>query len=133
MARSRGLMVLEVLTVAQGLFVAVAALVWFDIVSILDQEGGGISSVIVRNAEVRGGFLVFLSLLYFLFAVGAWQTRAWAWWVGLLVSVLSMLTLVSIFLQGEPIVLVLILLIVPIIILWYLLTPEGKQACGRLE
>jgi hypothetical protein len=125
--------VIAVLAFAQGLFVILVALVWFAIVSIFDEEGGGMSSLIVRMAEARGGFLIFLSLLYLLFAVGAWQTRAWAWWVGLLVSVLSMLTLVSLLLQREPVVLVLIWLIVPIIILWYLLIPEGRQAFGRLE
>ena len=133
MARPRGLTVIAVLAFAQGLFVTLVALVWFAIVRIFNEEGGGMSSLIVRMAEARGGFLIFLSLLYLLFAVGAWQIRAWAWWVGLLVSVLSMLTLVSLLLQREPVVLVLIWLIVPIIILWYLLIPEGRQAFGRLE
>lgn len=133
MARPRGLTVIAVLAFAQGLFVTLVALVWFAIVRIFNEEGGGMSSLIVRMAEARGGFLIFLSLLYLLFAVGAWQIRAWAWWVGLLVSVLSMLTLVSLLLQREPVVLVLIWLIVPIIILWYLLTPEGRQAFGRWE
>ena len=133
MVRPRGLTVIAVLAFAQGLFVTLVALVWFAIVRIFNEEGGGMSSLIVRMAEARGGFLIFLSLLYLLFAVGAWQTRAWAWWVGLLVSVLSILTLVSLLLQGEPVVLVLIWLIVPIIILWYLLIPEGRQAFGRWE
>jgi hypothetical protein len=133
MARSRGLTVIAVLAFMQGLFVTLVALVWFAIVSIFDEESVGMSTILVRMAEARGWFLIFLSLMYILFAVGAWKTRAWAWWVGLLVSVLSMLILVRLLLQGEPVLLALIWLIVPIIIFCYLFTPEGRQAFGRLE
>jgi hypothetical protein len=133
MARSRGLTVIAVLAFMQGLFVTLVALAWFAIISIFDQEPGGMSSVLVRMAEARGWFLIFLSLMYILFAVGAWKARAWAWWVGLLVSVLSMLILVRLLLQGEPVLLALIWVIVPIIIFCYLFTPEGRQAFGILE
>jgi hypothetical protein len=133
MARLRSLTMIAVFAFAQGLFFTLMALLEFKIVNILHGEGDGMSSVIVRVVEVRGSFLIFLSLLYLLFAVGAWQSRPWVWWVGLMVSVLNMLALVILLHQGEPLALVLILLIVPVIILWYLLTPEGRQARGRLE
>lgn len=131
MARPRSLTVIAGLAIAQGIVGILMGLLWLQIGSIFDQEGGAISSLIVMIAEVRGWSLVVLSLLYLLFVVGAWQTRAWAWWVGLLVSALSILTLASILLKGGWVVLVLVGLIVPIVMLWYLLSPTGRQAFGR--
>jgi hypothetical protein len=123
--------VIASLALVQGFLGALVGLLWLQVVSIFAQEGGGISSLIVMLAEVRGWALIVLSLLYFLFAVGAWQTRAWAWWVGLLVPVLTILFLFGVLLWGGSIVLVLVWLIIPIIMIWYLLTPQGRQAFGR--
>jgi hypothetical protein len=131
MARPRSLTVIASLALVQGFLGALVGLVWLQVVSIFAQEGGGISSLIVMLAEARGWALIILSLLYFLFAVGAWQTRAWAWWVGLLVPVLTLLYLVSVLTRGGAAVLVLFGLTVPVIMLWYLLTPLGRQAFGR--
>jgi hypothetical protein len=131
MARPRSLTVIASLALAQGVGGALVGLLWLQVVSIFAQEGGGISSLIVMLAEARGWALIILSLLYFLFAVGAWQTRAWAWWVGLLVPVLTILFLVGVLLRGGSIVLVIAWVVVPIIMIWYLLTPQRRQAFGR--
>ena len=82
-------------------------------------------------ALAKGWVLIALALMYFMFAAGAWQTRVWAWWIGLLVSVLSMLTLVVVLLKEGSVVMVLFFAIVPIILLWYLLSPAGRQAFTR--
>lgn len=79
MARPRSVTVIASLAIAQGIVGALAGLVWLQIVSIFDQEGGGMSSLIVMIAEARGWLLIVLALMYFVFAVGAWQTRGWAW------------------------------------------------------
>ena len=131
MVRPRSLTVIAGFALAQGIVGALVGLLWLQIVSIFDQEGGAMSSLIVMMAEVRGWVLIFLSLLYLLFAVGAWQTRGWAWWVGLLASVLTILHLVSVLARGGAAVLVLFGLIVPVIMLWYLLSPTGRQVFSR--
>ena len=131
MIRPRGLTVIASLALGQGFLGALVGLVWLQVVSIFAQEGGGISSLIVMLAEVRGWVLIILSLLYFLFAVGAWQTRPWAWWVGLLVPVLTILFLFGVLLRGGSIVLVLVWLIIPIIMIWYLFSPTGRQVFIR--
>jgi uncharacterized membrane protein (DUF2068 family) len=78
-------------------------------------------------AEAKGGLLVVLALLYLVFVVGAWRMRNWAWWVGLLASVLSILYIVRALLGGGSIVVALCVLIIPLIIIWYLLSPTGRQ------
>lgn len=133
MARPRSLTVIAGLAFTEGIVGILVGLLLLQLGSIFDQKDGGMSSLIVIMAEVRGWFLVVLSLLYLLFAVGAWQTRAWAWWTGLLVSVLTILFLFSTLIEGGSVVMALFWVIVPVVMLWYLLSPEGRQAFGRLE
>ena len=106
-------------------------LLWLQLVSLFDQEGGAVSSLIVMVAEARGWLLLGLALMYFVFAAGAWRVQGWAWWIGLVVSVLTMLYLVSVLLRGGLVLVVFFGLIVPVIILWYLLSPMGREAFGR--
>jgi hypothetical protein len=129
--RPRGVTVIASLAILQGIVGVLVGLLWLQIGSIFDQGGGAMSSLIVMVAEARGWLLLVLALMYFVFATGAWQTRSWAWWIGLLVSVLTILYLVSVLLRGGLVVTVLFGLIIPVILLWYLLSPMGRQAFGR--
>jgi hypothetical protein len=131
MARPRSLTVIALLALVQGILGALVGLVWLQISNIFDQEGGAMSSLIGTMAEARGWSRIALSLLYLLFAVGAWQTRAWAWWIGLVVPVLTILLLVDVLLKGGSVVLVFVWLIVPFIMAWYLLSPTGRQVFTR--
>ncbi len=131
MERPRSVTVIVWLALVQGILGVLVGLVWLLISNSFDQEGGAMPSLIAMTAEVRGWSRIVLSLLYILFAVGAWQARPWAWWVGLLVSALTMITLVGNFLKGGSIVLVLVWLIIPIIMIWYLLSPTGRQVFIR--
>lgn len=81
--------------------------------------------------EAKGGFLVVLVLVYLVSAVGAWRMRNWAWWVGLLVSVLSILYVVRVLLGGGSIAIGLCVLLILLIIIWYLLSPMGRQIFVR--
>lgn len=133
MTRPRSVTVIALLAIAEGIFALLVGLLWLQLGSIFDQEGGGMSSIIVMIAELRGWSLVVLSLFYFLFAVGARRTRVWAWWIGLLAPVLTLLYLVIVLARGGgAAALALFGSIVPVIMIWYLLTPEGRQAFGRL-
>ncbi|HSL04835.1 MAG TPA: hypothetical protein VK901_15005 [Nitrospiraceae bacterium] len=89
------------------------------------------SSLIVMMAEAKGWLLIALALMYLLFAAGAWQVRGWAWHVGLLVSVLTLLYLFNVLLRGGSVVVVVLWLIVPVIMISYLLSPAGRQAFVR--
>jgi len=131
MTRPRGLTVGAVLALVQGIVGALVGLLWLQLVSLFDQGGGAMASLIVMMAEARGWLLIMLALMYVVFAAGTWRTRSWARWVGLVVSVLTMFFLVNTLLRGGSVVMVLFGLIVPGIMLWYLLSPMGRQAFGQ--
>jgi hypothetical protein len=129
--RPRAVTAIAALAIVQGIVGALVGLLWLQLVSLFDQEGGAVSSLIVMVAEARGWLLLVLALMYFVFAAGAWRVQGWAWWIGLVVSLLTMLYLVSVLLRGGLVQVVLFGLIVPVIILWYLLSPMGREALGR--
>jgi hypothetical protein len=131
MRRPRSLTVIASLAIAEGILGILVGLLWLQLSSIFDQEGGVVSPIIVMVAEASGWLALVLALMFFVFAAGAWLVRGWAWWIGLLASVLTILKLVSALLMGDWAVFLLFALIVPIIILWYLLSPMGRQAFGR--
>jgi hypothetical protein len=131
MERPRHLTIIASLALVQGFMVALVALIWFGIASFFAPGVGITSPLIVMMAEAKGGVLVVLALLYLVFVVGAWHMRNWAWWVGLLASVLSILYVVRALLGGGSIVIALCVLIIPLIIIWYLLSPTGKQIFVR--
>jgi hypothetical protein len=131
MTGPRSATVIASLAVAQGITIASMGLIWLQVGSSFNQEGGLISLLIAMIAAARGWLLIFLSLLYLLFAVGAWQTRAWAWGVGLLVSVASLLIIGGGFLKGGLLMSALAWLIVPVVMIGYLLSPTGRQALVR--
>jgi hypothetical protein len=114
----------------QGFIVTLVALIWFGIASIFDQGSGVTSPLIVMLAQAKGGILIVIALTYLVFAEGARRVRDWAWWVGLLASVLNILYLVRILLGGASVAVALLGLIIPLIITWYLLSSTGRQAFG---
>ena len=131
MTRPRSLTVIAWLALTQGMIGGLAGLLWLQIVSIFDQGNGAVSSLLVMIAEAKGWILITLALIYVLFAAGAWKVRSWAWAVGLLVSVLTLLYLFSVLLRGGSVVAVVLWLIVPVIMISYLLSSEGRQALGQ--
>ena len=115
------------LAVAQGILLTLVAWLWLQIASIFAPESGVASSTVAMLAMAKGGVLIALALMYFICAAGARQTKGLAWWVGLLVSVLSVLILVSALLKGGSVVMALFWAIVPIIMIWYLLSPGDRS------
>jgi hypothetical protein len=81
-------------------------------------------------AEVKEWLWITRSLMHVLFAAAAWQVRSWAWWVGLVVSVVTVLYGTSILLKGGNAAVV-AGLIVPVVIFAYVLSPAGRQAFGQ--
>lgn len=131
MARPRHLTIIASLAFVQGFMVTLVALIWFGIASIFSPDSGITSPLLVMMAEAKGGLLVVLALLYLVFVLGAWRMRNWAWWVGLFVSVLSILYVARALLGGGSIVIGVFVLIIPLIIIWYLFSSMGRQAFVR--
>jgi len=110
------------------------ALIWLGIASLLSPNSAGITSpLIVMMAQAKGGLLVVLALMFLVFAVGARGMHAWAWWVGLLASMVNILYVVRVAVGGTPILIGLFVVIIPLVIVWYLLSPMGRQILVRLE
>jgi hypothetical protein len=131
MERPRHLTIIVSLAFVQAFMVTLVALIWFGIASLFSPDFGVTSPLLVMMAEAKGGLLVVLALLYLVFVVGAWRMRDWARWVGLLVSALSILYVVRTLLGGGSIVIGLFVLIIPLIIIWYLLSPMSREAFVR--
>jgi len=128
MERPTHLTIIAWLAFVQGFMVTLVALIWFGIASYFAPDSSGITSpLMVMMAEAKGAVLVVLALLYLVFAVGAWRMRNWAWWVGLLVSALSILYVVRAMLGGGSIIVGLFVLIIPLVLIWYLLSPTGRH------
>jgi hypothetical protein len=131
MERPRHLVVIASLAIIQAFVAILVALIWFGIAHLFSPDSGITSPLLVMMAEAKGGVLVVLALLFLVFVVGAWRMSNWAWWVGLLASVLNTLYVVRALLGGGSIVIGLFVLIIPLIIIWYLLSPTGKQIFVR--
>ena len=128
MARPLHLTVIASLAIAQGVIAILVAVLFLEIASIFDQSGTVATSLLVMIAKARGGMLILIAVMYFVFAAGAWYMRGWVWWIGLFASVLSVLYVVHILLRGELIEVAVPGLIIPLIIISYLLSPMGRQA-----
>jgi uncharacterized membrane protein (DUF2068 family) len=131
MERPRHLTIIASLALVQGFMVTLVALIWFGIAHVFSPDSGMTSPLLVMMAETKGGVLVVLALLYLVFVLGAWHMRNWAWWVGLLASVLSILYVVRALLGGGSIIVGLVVLIIPLVIIWYLLSPPGRHIFVR--
>ncbi|HXX75921.1 MAG TPA: hypothetical protein VEI50_12400 [Nitrospiraceae bacterium] len=132
MERPTHLTIIAWLTFVQGFMVTLVALLWFGIASYFSPDSSGITSpLMVMIAEAKGAVLVVLALLYLVFSVGAWRMRSWAWWVGLLASALSILYVVRAVLGGGSIIVGLFVLIIPLVLIWYLLSSTGRQIFGH--
>ena len=132
MERPTHLTIIAWLAFVQGFMVTLVALIWFGIASYFSPDSSGITSpLMVMIAEAKGAVLVVLALLYLVFAVGVWRMRNWAWWVGLLASALSILYVVRVVLGGGSIIVGLFVLIIPLVLIWYLLSSTGRQIFGH--
>ena len=63
-----------------------------------------------------------------MFAIGLFLKTKWAWTPGVIAVVLNVLLVVNALTGGEPILTALIWLIIPIIIVIYLFSDEGRRA-----
>ena len=81
------------------------------------------------RAEV---FTLVVSILYLLFAYGAWTLKPWGWTLGVGLAVASVvITLIGLTQGTQELVGALISLAISGVILYYLFQPDVKAAFGR--
>ena len=89
------------------------------------QFGGILGSI----SAMVGTFLLVGPVLQIIFAVGAFGLKRWAWYLGLIASVISVSGVILSLFEGATFP-VIINSLVSVIILIYLLTPKVREAFG---
>lgn len=131
MGRPVTLVAIALLALAQAAFGVFRALGWFEVGSDLMGQGLLILPIIGMVAYARGVLVAGIALLYVLFAFALFKGRAWARPVGWVAAVVNLLLALSVLIQGEFIAQVLLGLIVPVAVVWYLLAhPETRALRG---
>ena len=81
------------------------------------------SALIGLVAFARGALVLGIALLYVVFAVGMFASKDWARPLGIALAVVNLLLVLSVLIQGESLARAVFWIIVPVIILWRLLSP----------
>jgi hypothetical protein len=117
-SRTTGDTVAGILALIQTLFGVLRSLAWFQTGSDLLGQGLLILPLVGMIAYLRGALVAGIALLYVIFALGIFMRRDWARAFGIVASVINLLLVVSVLVQGEAILRALLWSIVPAIILW---------------
>jgi hypothetical protein len=128
MQRTVSLIVIAVLALMQGIFGILRAFEIFRIGIKLSMQGVLILPLLGVYALTVGKLMFVMALCYLLFAWGAFLHHRWAWKLGLGVSLVTGLVVLSLMLKGAADIWALLWLIVPVVLVWYLLSPGGRQA-----
>jgi hypothetical protein len=125
--KTSGTMLIAILALAQGLLGILRALRWFEAGSDLFGQGLLLLPMIGMVAFLRGTFVAVLAFLYGVFAWGIYVGRDWARPLGIAVVIVNLLLVVSVLIQGEEPLRALFWLIMPLILLWYLLSHPTRS------
>jgi len=118
---------IAVLAVIQGLF---GVLRGFDYL----RMGGEVAArgIILRPLlgaieYGRGVLIILIALLSFIFAAGILLGKSSVWWCGLVAAVLNVMLVLGILTEGEHIAELMLWLLVPVLVIWFLFSPFGWQ------
>jgi uncharacterized membrane protein (DUF2068 family) len=126
--RPTGITILAILALIGGIFMVLAGILALTGSAFLATQGEGGVAVL---AIIIGLIMLVAGVLNLVFAVGAWSLKPWAWTLGIIVQVIS---LVMAIVQGatsgnwgnQA-----LSIIIAIIILYYLNTRGVKEAFGK--
>ncbi len=119
---------IAVLAVLQGVFGVLRAFAYFRI-------GGELgwtryypyTAGACRGLWQGGGLIILLALLSFVFAAGVLLGKRWEWWCGLIAAVFNILLVLGLLIDGERIAELMLWLIVPVLVIWFLFSRFGWQ------
>jgi hypothetical protein len=121
--KTLGMAVIAMLALVQSSLGVLRAFHWFDAGSDLLGQGLLILPMIGLVAFARGALVLGIALLYVVFAVGMFASKDWARPLGIALAVVNLLLVLSVLIQGESLARAVFWIIVPVIILWRLLSP----------
>jgi hypothetical protein len=118
---------IAVLAVLQAVFGVLRAFAYFRIGG--ELAGQGIILIPLVRAVVygRGGLIILIALLSFVFAAGVLLGKRWGWWCGLIAAVFNILLVLGLLIDGERIAELILWLIVPVLVIWFLFSRFGWQ------
>ena len=131
MKRTVRLILIAALAIMQGIFGILRAFEFFRMGIYLSMRGILLLPVLGAVAFTWGKLVLVMALCYILFALGALLNQRWAWGLGMGVSLVTGLVVLSLMLKGVADLWSLLWLIVPVILVWYLLSPVGRQEFRR--
>jgi hypothetical protein len=126
--RASSVIAVSVLAILEACALLVFALNWTRVGSEMSAGGVLVLPLLGLLVYFRASLLVATAALYLLFAWGALTARRWAWTVGLAAVVLD--GLLVLMLLGSPVAL-LLRAVVPLIVLYFLVSTGGRRALGR--
>ena len=125
--RPLGLTVIAALALGQGLFGVLRTLHWVEVGGDFMERGLLILPLLGLLAIGRGMVVAVLAVLFGVFSYGLLQRRSWARGLGIFLSLVTLLLVVSAVIHGESLARVLVGAIVPVVILCYLMSPSGRH------
>jgi len=125
--RPLGLTVIAVLALAQGLFGVLRTLHWVEVGGDFMERGLVVMPILGLVAIGRGMMVAVLAVLFGVFSYSLLQRRSWARGLGIFLSLVSLLLVVSAVMHGESLAWALVWAIIPVVILCYLMSPTGRQ------
>jgi hypothetical protein len=131
MKRPIRLILIAVLATMQGIVGILRAFEGFRLGIDLSRQGILVLPILGVVVFAWGKLVLVLALCYILFALGALLNQQWAWGLGLGVSLVTGLVVLSLMLKGAADLWSLLWLIVPLVLVWYLLSPVGHQEFRR--
>ena len=114
---------IAVLAVLQGVFGVLRAFAYFRIGGELAGQGIILIPLVRSVVYGRGGLIILLALLSFVFAAGVLLGKRWGWWCGLIAAVFNILLVLGLLIDGERIAELMLWLIVPVLVIWFLFLP----------
>jgi len=125
------LIVIAVLALMQSIVGLLRAFEWFRVGIDMSRQGILFVPILGVVAFTWGKLVLVLALCYILFALGALFNQRWAWGLGVGVSLVTGLVVVSLILKGAADRWSLLWLIVPVVLVCSLLSPGGPQELRR--
>jgi hypothetical protein len=131
MKRTMRRILIAVLATMQGIAGILRAFGWFRVGIDISMQGILVLPMLSAVAFTWGMLMLVIALCDILFALGALFNQRWAWGLGLGVSLVTGLVVLSLMLKGAANLWSLLWLIVPLVLVWYLLSPGGRQEFRR--
>jgi len=125
--RPLGLTVIAALALGQGIFAVLRTLHWVEVGGDFMERGLVVMPLLGMLVIGRGVVVAVVAVLFGVFSYGLLQRRSWARGLGIFLSLVTLLLVVSAVIHGESLARALVGAIVPVVILCYLMSPSGRH------